>query len=59
MDNLEHGWLVGRYNSDDDKFVGNCICCDEPIYIDDEYEYIYGNLYCSDCAKEKRLEEEV
>ena len=54
MDNLEHGWLVGNRESSRNEFIGYCTECEETLYEDDDYDIIYGDVYCPHCARLKR-----
>lgn len=52
-DNLEHGWIVNDYESEDKEYC-TCEWCGEPIYIGDIYYDLNGDKVCEDCIMDCR-----
>lgn len=36
---------------------GECYICGATVHIDEEFEYVFGKLYCQECAEEIEEEE--
>ena len=58
-DNLEHGWLVGKYGERYKK-EPICLCewCDEEIYFEEDLYKVNGCLICAECKRNRDLENE-
>lgn len=59
-DNLEHGWLIStteREYEEEKESIGECVCCGEEIYEDEEFvTYIKteSGLLCWDCGERRK-----